>query len=155
MSAYVVSDTHIDAMLTVIAHGPVNSERDAQQWRDAMRWANVLPDANSEPKPEQLTRIGAMLLRENIASVEARYPQDKGKLGDAAAYLYHVADRPNVVEAFKLIDCYEYQACEHDGWKTSAAAALCNKLRGNLISSLPGWDAAPWGWNKRRGPLAV
>ena len=156
MSAYVVSDSHIDAMLTVIADGPADSTRDLRQWRDATRWAEILPDRYADPDPARLTALGVMLLRENIASVDYRYPSHKGETADPAeTYLYHRARRPNVIEAFKLIDCYEYQACEHDGWKTSAAAELCNKLRKNLICSLPGWDAAPWGWNERRGLLAV
>lgn len=51
---------------------------------------------------------------------------------------------PEVVEALKLIECLEYQSCEHDGWNDSEARRFCDALRGQLISALPGYADAEW-----------
>lgn len=49
------------------------------------------------------------------------------------------------VVTLKSIACYSYQSCEHDGWETSRAKELCDRLRDGAISALPGYEQAPWG----------
>jgi hypothetical protein len=44
----------------------------------------------------------------------------------------------------KAISCYEYQSCEHPGWRKSEAHAFCEALRDMAIGCLPGYDDAPW-----------
>jgi len=43
---------------------------------------------------------------------------------------------------------YEYQACEHDGWKDSEMRAFIDAMRERLLSTLPGAEAAPWGFTR-------
>jgi len=149
MSAFMVSKGKIDAIFAVVACGPAHSEKDAQLWADSMRWAGILTKTQNP-----LGELGEIFIRENLASINARYPNTVGKPEHVpgpcepywlAPYVYHQPSRiPSVVEALKLIDCYEYQSCEHDGWKTSQAKRLCEKLRGNLITALPGYESAKW-----------
>jgi hypothetical protein len=42
---------------------------------------------------------------------------------------------------------YEYQACEHDGWRRSETARFCQALRLAMVRRLPGYDQAPWTWS--------
>ena len=53
---------------------------------------------------------------------------------------------PTPVQAIKLVHCYEYQSCEHDGWETSEAHRFTTALLSSLEHSLPGYDDAPWEW---------
>ena len=42
------------------------------------------------------------------------------------------------------INCYEYQACEHPGWKASEARSFCEALTARMIHMLPGYGNGPW-----------
>lgn len=140
MSAWIVSEQHITAMLTAglrFGYGP----------DDKMRF---FAGEYNRAKVRELTlstasEVGQMLWAENYASVNHRYEES----GEAPDYDYpdRSGDRveKDPVVILKLIDCYEYQSCEHDGWATSKAKAFCDALRSRAINKLPGYDAAPWG----------
>jgi hypothetical protein len=93
-----------------------------------------------------------MLWLENYKSVSYRYDTTNDlpgpvdfTLADLDDYIFEPpAQRLTAVEMFKLIDCYEYQACEHPGWATSDAKAYCERLRRDLIGKLPGYAEAAW-----------
>ena len=87
------------------------------------------------------------LARENITSVAYRYPADKGD-GDrpgpnltdeqlveaarlyAAHYVQHFPTWLNAADLSSMVRCYEYQSCEHPGWRDSVAMMLIAKLDG-------------------------
>lgn len=122
MSAYQCSNTHI----ATIVHA---ADRDFQFYHDG-RW--------NKPTRQEL---GQMLTDENDKSVCARYREE------AHGYVY--TDEPTTyhdspIAVLKLINGYDYQACEHDGWETSAAKAAISALRNDLIRKLPGYEDAPW-----------
>jgi hypothetical protein len=91
--------------------------------------------------------VCAMLAQENTRSLEARYtPAQAG--ASVGGFPRHPSKALNLsaVAILKALDCYEYQSCEHDGWRDSEAFAFCEALRGTLISKLPGYDGAEtWG----------
>jgi len=98
-----------------------------------------------------------MLLDENVRSVSYRYSNTPitnlpGKT-DAEyllPFVFHPILRvPKPVEILKMLDCYEYQSCEHPGWEHSEAKVFCNALRHRAIRLLPGYDEAPWEWTDR------
>lgn len=150
MSAWIVSENHITAL--VCAGLRFSHPGDDLRYRVPAGDSFVverLSHANA-------TEVGQMLWLENRASVNHRYEEDT----EIPAYEYPV--KPMVpgmyailtgpephpytpVEILKLLSCYEYQSCEHDGWETSAAKAYCDALRNAAIDALPGYDAAPWG----------
>ena len=126
MSAFIVSKHHIDAIISAaLAYGVEGLTK-----RTAMDRGRELWEAN-------------------IASVGVRYPGDPealviaGRIADV--YVPRQVPVPSIVEAAKLIDCLEYQSCEHDGWATSDAAAFLGKVREALLRNLEGYDAAAWG----------
>lgn len=151
MSAWVVSRAHIDALVLA-----------------GVQWGLV-----SDPSPERLAELGRSLWAENLASVACRYPDDNaGDRPGPAGFrdddtLTYAAPTVEVLLSaagvVKAIDCYEYQACEHPGWRDPAnrAADYVRRLREAVLDSLPadqvqvsrhggrarpaGWEQAPWG----------
>jgi hypothetical protein len=117
----------------------------ATRWEDATQWAGIIPRPGTV---EPFDDLGALFTVECAASIAYRYPNDPPEA--AEPFKYRIPrQQPTIVEAFKIFDCYEYQSCEHPGWKTSRAAEICRKVKDTLIAKLPGYEAAPWGWDHR------
>jgi hypothetical protein len=159
MSAFMVSTDHIDAIVCVAINGPKGGE---SRW-EGPRWAEG--DPRIVPWPEQIWRevsvartsnpfgsvgtitpdeLGQMLCDENRRSLDYRY----NEINEPVEYSYRKPSRrPTIAEAFKLLDCFEYQACETPDFEDSEAYRFMQCLRGSLIGSLPGYNAAPWEWS--------
>jgi len=96
---------------------------------------------------EELAAVTNDLLQENYKSVHYRYEGrhidelDEVTAADMNRYVF----RFEPVEVIKAVECYQYQACEHEGWETSKARTMTNQLKSAAISRLEGYDAAPWG----------
>lgn len=136
MSAFLCSEQHI-AMLANFA-----SCNDI--YLHAKYYDN--PDATKDAGD-----IAQALARENINSINARYP-DSDTEGDNL-FILNCRDiarkgtkQYQAVEIIKAAQCFEYQACEHDEWNTSDAKTVIDKIISAAIRQLPGYDAAPWGF---------
>lgn len=151
MSAFIVSKRHIDVIVSraqIEVTGPDGSP---------LSWSNGTPEGGQYPKTITTDELGRMLWGENLKSVIARYPGDRdghrpGPAGfrDLDVLTYRavlVVPFPTRIEVLKALDRLEYQSCEHEGWKTSEAAAFCEALRRRLISHLPGYEEAPEAWD--------
>jgi len=133
VSAWIVSKTHIDAIVTAIAK---------------LRAREVDPD--------DLPKIGQRLWEENHRSFRHRYPKHEVQCPE---YTYTPVKWPaspsesGDVRAFacalgavcKLLACYEYQSCEHPEWPESLAHEVCQRLRAAVCAMLPGYEQTPWG----------
>lgn len=131
MSAWLVRRKHIDHMVNVMLFGP--AEVAPAHWP-----LNIYHDADT---------LGRMLWIENQRSIEYRYStrDHRGIMEEVEQYTHTWPGRRlTSVEAIKAINCYEYQSCDHPGWKHSAARRTCLHCRDLLIASLPGYDAALW-----------
>lgn len=117
MSAFIHSRSHIDVLVQALAEGEIVTDVD--------------PDG-----------IGCRLWAENLASVAYRYPRDgdgerPGPIdfrdADVTTYTYRrpslAIPRPALVLAAQG---YEYQSCEHPGWKHSVAYRWITTLLDNL-----------------------
>lgn len=158
MSAFILSKTHIDVLITA-------GLRYSSGWRGPLTWYWPAIDAESDrgnwtsaelqeqarQRRRSLTRktagrVGAVLLAENRRSVDHRYDETEWE----EPYVFEqVPGWPDPVIILKAIACYEYQSCEHPGWRTSEARAFCQALQGRAITLLPGYDEAPWDINDR------
>lgn len=170
MSAFIVSKAHIDALVDVALNGPKDSESrwegprweafDPREttWQD-QEWRQVTPGGFDHHSINGVTPdgLGELLTVENVRSITARYPDtlDGGPMPGPCdpyweQYFEHARPvrRMTAVEALKALHCYEYQACEHDEWIDSEAKRFCDGLRGSLIGSLAGYNAAPWEWDR-------
>lgn len=124
MSAFLVSPHAIAALVVTSTHGP----RDASG-----RWWKPTDDERA---------VFEMLATENARSVGYRY-NEPTKPVDYVAWPFG-SPAPSIVEALKLLDCYEYQACECQDWEDSEAFRWCYRLRKALGRALPGYDSAAW-----------
>ena len=97
------------------------------------------------------------LLVQNQMSLEARYPGDR-EMQDAEGYAFkrsgkilQLGTRTGLVVG--LLNGYEYQACEDDGWETSPAYFLCQQIKSMLLSDLEaGLSHEERGWASYEEP---
>lgn len=153
MSAYVVDKAHIDAMVRLGIEGPAGYHGGpGGAWSDHYYVNDPTAELGARPVHvrEEPTRIGQMLVSENVESVWYRYPDDRTindlpgptDKSDLMEYRYQPGRRLTVPEALVALSGYEYQSCEHPGWRDSEAHSYVEWLRAGLIRRVPGYDAA-------------
>ena len=158
MSAYIVSRHQITAMVDLASapgrelnyyhndqyHGPRYFTHDYDENGRNITWRDAL---------------GQMLIDANVDSVSHRYPDSKDGLpGPINAYyempyiwastVLDPRTTPTPIEGIKVVRNFMYQSCERPDWEDSQAKAFCDALILDLIGKLPGYDAAPWGWEE-------
>jgi hypothetical protein len=116
-----------------------------------MTWYHAGPDGlvrAHQLRPDNPTKVGAMLLAANQSSVNLLYGE---RAGTEPGYRFRrLAGVPNPVIVLKAIACFEYQSCEHPEWATSQARQFCQELRDRSIDRLPGYEQVPWALTDRR-----
>lgn len=124
MSAFLVSTTHIDAMLSgaLVLSSPYAP----------FRWH---PIVNGERKTHDL------------ASMIDPEDRDCDPISD---YFRELPGYPDPVVVLKAVTCYEYQACETPEWEDSEAFAFCQSLKDTCFRRLPGYEDAPWAIDDRQ-----
>ncbi len=148
MSAYVVNKRHIDALVT----GALEC---GQRDRSRFSWYHEGQRHEVEDITESAASLGALLWRENVKSVQARYPESASDdlprpsgfdADEAAFYRFEpLAESLTMVELLKAVHGYEYQTCEHAGWPTSEAHAFIEALKDSAINYLDGYsEASTW-----------
>ena len=137
MSAFEVDKTHIDVMVSAALqriHG------DRLYWYHSLDAETVpgealpsqsdyldrLKKARREVTPENAGMWGALLVAENRRSVNHRYNEDE--IEEPYEFTEYTGNF-DAVKMLAAIGCYEYQACEHDGWRTSEAYSFLGSLR--------------------------
>lgn len=114
MSAWTVSNAHIDVMVNAAAEYNLLSGKDPQT-------------------------VGQMLWRENYRSVNARY----GERTRTPHYVLSTTEAPLLPAAVvAAVRCYSYQSCEHAGWQASTARKLSDALVAAAESRMPASDLA-------------
>ena len=147
MSAYIVDRNHIVYLVTA----GMKLRQYNLHWRHNNK-SHCLTGSDITAA----ARIANILWLENINSIFARYPSCKddpsGMPGPTKEnYIVSEKELPariltiDAVQLLKSCDCYEYQACEHDGWEKSEAKAFIDALRSAYIHKLPGYSDAEWG----------
>jgi len=113
-----------------------------------------------EPNVLNLQAIWNTLRSTNEASLSGRYGDNKTDyFGDADSVPFIcVADLPEPLHMIKIVDNYEYQACEAPDWYTSKARSICQGIKALAIDKLmPANDATghspiPWGFDEEITP---
>lgn len=125
MSAFVVSDEHLGAILRYAA------------------FKNMYAFGKNVRGNEQ--EIGMLLLTENYISVEARYPKIYTERR-TFHYIPFYATRPLLkpIEFIKLCQSLAYQSSEHDAYDSSDAGRAVRGFISTAISRLEGYEDAPW-----------
>lgn len=151
MSAFVVSDIHIHALL----NGAMTLHR--VRFPDGVfTWRTDIDEPATEQALTVQTAegIGRMPLAENQRSVNHRYREH-----DVAPRYTFVPDTYPVdpVRIFKASHCYVHQSYDHPGWGRSSARRFrealdavampglpARELTRRELSAIPGYDEAPW-----------
>ena len=154
MSAYMVSKSHIDALVDLTIYGPLERHRGQQCW------VGVYADLGDGRGQRKITdgdedAFGDVLIRENLSSIHYRYPETAATDPEntpGPTDQYWLAEyrhaRPGrqlmAIQGIKAIKCFQYQACEHPEWHDSKAKEILNSMIHSLVAYLEGYDAAAW-----------
>jgi hypothetical protein len=137
MSAFVVSNDHIDALLTFAIDKRASYNINESCGR--MSFAETTA-----------TEIGRVLLRENERSVNQRYQENDAGIADSYEWRRFPNRRLTPVNILKACSCFDYQACETDDYEESVAHRIIDAIRHTAIGSLPGYnDADGWTFARR------
>lgn len=168
MSCYIVDREHIDTLLlaaTQLGRGSgITWQGDEENDADMRDLTSAGIGCNFRTSRGDLSPVGRMLWRENVRSVQHRYPDtiEDGVMpgpisfDELEAMAYTVPGRMfgpilHPAKVLVALSAYEYQTCEHPGWRDSEAHAFCESLReaalGAIIAKVPGardcWNATP------------
>jgi len=113
----------------------------------------MLPELTGRTVVLPGSRLADLFLLENARSVAFRYEERATEHFDTepdriteSEWLECMAGKEDdPVHLIKSIHCYEYQACEHPGWKDSLPYKVCKALESRLVRMLPEYDIANWG----------
>ena len=127
MSAYIVGDTHITAMVkSIYPRYPGQS-------------ASYRYNEERRPMYGRGQELGTVLKAQNYRSVNYRYdenePVEEFRLDPRAPSLEPVA-------ILQACACYDYQACETPDYEETEAWAIVDAIRFWAIKALPGYDEA-------------
>lgn len=128
MSAFMCSRRHLSALAAyAVRHG-----------------LSGLPEQPARSQRALMEECFGVLQRENIASLDARYPNDPGE--GVESFDWDAAFEPHTpLVIIKACHCYAYQACEHTGWDASRAKAIVERIEAHAVRAQPGYEQAPWG----------
>lgn len=126
MSAFIVSDTHINALVRYAS-------------RHNVRAFHGNPLAMFKVKDnEQAT--AELLLAENVRSVNYRYRDN-----EIMTITYDPgAPILTAIQAIKAAQCLRYQSCECDDFEESIAFKLIEAIIADAIPRLDGYESASW-----------
>lgn len=131
MSAYMVNEDTLDLIASVAVwsnHGLfIYAEEGTLPPRGELEYAGE--GESIYYRASHLKDIKQELRLENIASLNARYPQDAGVAGEGEPFKAIYRDQATFSQVLGALACYEYQACESDSWRNSYAHLLCAGIR--------------------------
>ena len=127
MSAFVVGNQHITAMLSILeASFPVSPASYRYNGQAYYYRAN---------KQE----LGQKLIDQNYRSVNYRYDEDTPVPEFQLALGGHLW---TPVEIIKACHCYNYQSCETSDWEDTEAYAISKMIERQAVRMLPGYNEA-------------
>jgi len=127
MSAFIVSDTHINALVRYASRHNVRAF-----------YGNPLAMFQVKDN-EQAT--AELLLAENVKSVNYRYRDN-----EVMSITYdRGAPILTAIQAIKAAQCLRYQSCECDDFEESIAFKLIEAIIADAIPRLDGYESAQWG----------
>jgi len=128
MSAFVISDKHINSMLS---------------------WANRKMDGISYggkiysfKNTEDLQAMAQAMLNENYRSVNFRYAHHGHTEPHEIIFNFEHIHDP--VQVIKACHCFNYQCCETSDWEKSFAYIINEYILSHATRCLPGYDDAEW-----------
>lgn len=147
MSAYSVPDNQLHVMLSFMMK---SREHNSDYF--------YLPPFDSEkvgtiydPQMDTIQQLWNTLRQANDASLYARYGDDEPS--ELVPFVC-VKDLPEPLAMIRIVQNFEYQACEYKGWYESKAKAICSGIIDLAIDKLmkatedeTGHSPLPWGFD--------
>lgn len=127
MSAFVVPDAHINALVTF------GSKHDARFIHNRVRRAIKGNEAE----------IASLLYIANVESVNHRYRED----GESVGFKFRPdpnVSRRTAVQILAACACFDYQACEVDHYEETIGHAIIQAIRTAACRRVPGYESAGW-----------
>lgn len=126
MSAFVVSDKHINTLLTWGNHCIQSIA-----WEDKKYYFD---------NTDSLQKMAEIMLTENYRSVNYRYLEQE----EPHKIEFHFEPDATPIQIVKACECYDYQCCETDDWKETFAHKINEWIKESAIQRLPGYEQAKW-----------
>lgn len=121
MSAYIVSDYHINAIVTWAVFN------DVAVWQPRRRcWMQI--DLSTAQ------HFAATLYSENVRSVNARYGERTKRTG--FTYKPVPINHLTAADIIKACDCLDYQSCETETWRNTEAHRILERIKAVAICKL-------------------
>jgi hypothetical protein len=141
VSAWIVSKTHIDYLLSAVMSQHHAPQHQGDGWRPAT--IGDYPDT-LEIRPEHADGIGQTLADECVKSVGYRYAgSDWNKSSDdlpgwtlPEEYHFQLVEVESPWHALKALSSYSYQSCEHPEWRQSQAYRIVEGIQQYLWNQL-------------------
>jgi len=126
MSAFIVSDTHINALVRYASRHNVRAF-----------YGNPMAIFRVKDNEQE---TATLLLEENVKSVNSRY-----KDNEVMSITYDFGTPVlTAIQAIKAAQCLRYQSCEHSDYEDSIAFKLIEAIIADAIPRLEGYDSAQW-----------
>lgn len=153
MSAYQVNKDTIDLMVSVLidwgspggrspyiyTYGDLPTDSQLSEETEGREGYNV-----TRATYETADALGRELIDANVKSLAARYSDGVemcGYYSEGYTWRRVTNDDASAARAMGAVMCYQYQACEFEGWKTSFACELSARVMDKLVSMISeGWD---------------
>lgn len=126
MSAFILSDKHINTILTF-----ANAHNVYVYWRGKAYNAQLV---------EHLQRMAQIMTNENYKSVNYRYNTHE----IPHANVFHFETGATPVQVIKACHSYEYQCCETKDWTSSLAKRINDSILRIATMKLKGYEEAEW-----------
>lgn len=130
MSAFVVSDNHINALL---AYANLNDTK--VYINDGERSYSI-----SFCDTTELQSAAEALKSQNVKSVAYRYQEPPAD----ASITFRFVPEISHIQAVKACDCLNYQSCETPDYEHTAACQIIRTIRETAIHNLIGYKEAAW-----------
>jgi hypothetical protein len=126
MSAFIVTDTHINALV-----------RYASRHKITVAYGNPTMRLNVSAHEQEVAQL---LIDENIKSVNYRYSEAE------SGFIEYDRGAPilSAIQAIKAAHCLRYQSCEHSDYEDSIAFKLIEAIIADAIPRLEGYESASW-----------
>ena len=158
MSAYMVNREHVGYLVDAAMDYRIVQHHTMRWYHDGTGYELSVADY------DRAAEVGQMLWDANKESIQARYPDTRDDFSRAPEdstedYVYdrhdaRIMEHFDPVQVLMSIRCFDYQACEYEGWQTSEARAFLDALESHAIAALPGMEDAVWGAPPRKHPEA-
>ena len=126
MSAFIVSDSHINALV-----------RYASRHKVGVSYGATVMRLNAFDNEQAVAQI---LLDENMKSVNYRYSESE----TTSINYDRGAPILSAIQAIKAAQCLRYQSCEHPEYEDSLASKFIEAIIADAIPRLEDYDSAQW-----------